>query len=229
MHTTTIIYFCSLEEFPAHFRSTTNGRARIFNIGNILGLIAMVMPRPSGLIYRHVTCTHCFHSPLPLSFLPNPHFLLPTSALSTPPSSLLTPCCLFSFLPTHHSISPSSLLLTLSLSHNFLLNPSHLPTPSLLRTGVFAYLCTSTSVQFPALASYSPHPSPSLTLHSTLTTPVLPTPYTLLPTLATLLLTASRLPIAHSIPCSLFPTPFLSLLPSFSPFYSHHSCPPYSP
>ena len=35
--TTTLTYFsCSLEEFPAHFRPTTNGRVRIFNIGNIL-------------------------------------------------------------------------------------------------------------------------------------------------------------------------------------------------
>ena len=31
MHTTTLTYFsCSLDEFPAHFRPTTNGRARIF-------------------------------------------------------------------------------------------------------------------------------------------------------------------------------------------------------
>ena len=36
-HSTTLTYFpCSLEEFPAHFWPITNGRARIFNISNIL-------------------------------------------------------------------------------------------------------------------------------------------------------------------------------------------------
>ena len=56
MHTTTLTYIsCSLEDFPALLRPTTNGRARIFKNRSIPGLIAMVMPRPSGLIYRHVT------------------------------------------------------------------------------------------------------------------------------------------------------------------------------
>ena len=37
MHTEMLTYIsCSLEEFTAHFRPTTNGRARISNTGNIL-------------------------------------------------------------------------------------------------------------------------------------------------------------------------------------------------